>query len=154
MDKDSEKELFEQFRAAITANGGKYYSSQVIDRLLNPRNVGKVADSSGVGRKIGICGDTMEVSLRIKEDKIIGAKFLTEGCGFTQVAGSMATELAIGKTVNESFMISPQTILEQLGGLPEDHEHCAQLASDTLREALQDYLPRKREPWKRNYRKD
>jgi nitrogen fixation protein NifU and related proteins len=154
VDKDSEKELFEQFQAAITANGEKHYSPQVIDRLLNPRNVGTVADPQGVGKKLGVCGDTMELSLRVQEDKVIDAKFLTEGCGFTQVAGSMATELAIGKTVNECFMISPQTIIEQLGGLPEDHEHCALLASDTLREALQDYLARKREPWKHNYRRD
>ena len=154
MDQDSERELIEQFRAAITDDGEMQFSTQVIARLLNPRNVGTVADPQGVGKKLGVCEDTMEVSLRVQEDKVIDAKFLTEGCGFTQVAGSLATELAIGKTVNECFMISPQTILEQLGGLPEDHEHCAQLASDTLGEALQDYLARKREPWKRNYRKD
>ncbi|MFH0811647.1 MAG: iron-sulfur cluster assembly scaffold protein [Pseudomonadota bacterium] len=152
-DSDGEKELFEQLQAEILEDARKYYPEKVIERWLNPRNVGKVENPQGIGRQTGICGDVMEISLRILNDRIIEAKFLTEGCGPTLAAGSMATELAIRKTVQEAFQINQQVILNNLGGFPEESEHCALLASDTLKEALRDYVANKREPWKLSYKK-
>jgi len=95
----------------------------------------------------------MQISLRIVKDRIIEAKFLTEGCGPTLAAGSMATELAMGKSAQEAFRVNQEAILNNLDGLPEESEHCALLAADTLKEALKDYLVQKREPWKKGYKK-
>jgi nitrogen fixation NifU-like protein len=152
MGSDTEKELWEQMQEEILEDARKHYSEKAIDRWLNPRNVGKVEDPQGFRRKTGICGDTMEISLRIINDKIIEARFLTDGCGPTLAAGSMATELAAGKSVQEALEIRQQVILNNLGGLPEESEHCALLASDTLKEALKDYFAYKKEPWKRAYK--
>jgi nitrogen fixation NifU-like protein len=148
-----DKESLERLQAEIIEHARKVYSEDVIDRWLNPRNAGKIEAPQGYGRLTGICGDTMEISLRIVKDRVIDSKFLTEGCGPTLAAGSMATELAMGKTVRESFRINQEAILHKLGGLPEESEHCALLAADTLKEALRDYLAHKKEPWKKGYKK-
>jgi nitrogen fixation NifU-like protein len=148
-----DKEFLEKLQAEIIEQARKVYSEDVIDRWLNPRNAGKIESPQGYGRLTGICGDIMEISLRIVKDRILDAKFSTEGCGPTLAAGSMATELAMGKSVQEAFRINQEGILHNLGGLPEESEHCALLAADTLREALKDYLAHKKEPWKRSYKK-
>jgi len=148
-----DKEFLERLQAEIIEQAKKVYSESVIDRWLNPRNAGKIEIPQGYGRLTGICGDIMEISLRIVKDRIIDAKFLTEGCGPTLAAGSMATELAMGKSVQEALRINQETILDNLGGLPGESEHCALLASETLKEAIKDYLAQKREPWKKAYKK-
>ena len=148
-----EKDFFEQLQAEIIEDARKVYSEKVIERWLNPKNLGKIEDPDGFGRVTGLCGDVMEISLRVNNDRIIEAKFLTQGCGPTLAAGSMATELVVGKTVQEAFKITHEIILNNLGGLPEESEHCALLASDTLKEALKDYFASKREPWKKAYKK-
>jgi len=148
-----EKDFLEQLQAEIIEDARKVYSEKVIERWLNPKNFGEIEDPDGFGRVTGLCGDVMEISLRVNNDRIVEAKFLTQGCGPTLAAGSMATELAVGKTVQEAFKITHEIILNNLGGLPEESEHCALLASDTLKEALKDSFASKREPWKRAYKK-
>ncbi len=128
------------------------YTEKVIDHAQHPRNLGSLNNPDGFGRVTGSCGDTMELYLRIRDDRILSASFMTDGCGTTIAAGSMVTELAKGKGVLEAFKITRDDILNALGGLPEENQHCAQLAADTLRAALRDYLASKNEPWKRAYR--
>jgi len=147
-----DKELLEKLQAEIIEDARKHYSEKVIDRWLNPRNFGIIENSQGYAKVGANCGDTIEMFLRIKDDKILEARFLTEGCGPTLAAGSMATELASGKSILEAFRINQKMILDHLEGMPKESEHCAQLAADTLKAALRDYLIHKREPWKRNYR--
>lgn len=129
------------------------YSNTAIDHMRNPRNAGLISNPDGQARITGPCGDTMEIWLRVTECIIEQATFWTDGCGTTIAAGSMATELAKGKRVAEAFRISQQDVLEALGGLPDDSVHCALLASNTLREAMKDYLAYRNEPWKRAYKK-
>jgi len=148
-----DKEFLEKLQAEIIEQARKVYSETVVDRWLNPRNAGKIEAPQGYGRLTGICGDVMEISLRIVKDRLLDAKFLAEGCGPTLAAGSMATELAQGKSVPEALRINQQAILANLGGLPEESEHCALLAADTLKEALRDYCAHKREPWKKSYKR-
>jgi nitrogen fixation NifU-like protein len=129
------------------------YTEAVIDHAQNPRNVGSIPNADGVGMVTGPCGDTMEVWVEVKEEVIKEATFWTDGCGTTIAAGSMVTELAKGKTIAEALKISQTDVLDALGGLPEESQHCALLASDTLKEAVKDYLIYKNEPWKRAYQK-
>jgi nitrogen fixation NifU-like protein len=129
------------------------YSPAVIDHAQNPRNVGSILNADGFASVTGPCGDTMEIWLKVRDGAIKEATFWTDGCGTTIAAGSMVTEMAKGKGLSLAQKINEQDILEALGGLPEESQHCALLAANTLREAIKDYLVTKKEPWKRAYRK-
>ena len=130
------------------------YSETVINHIMNPRNLGHLEDADGFASVISSCGDTMEIWLKIKNDTIIGATFMTDGCGTTIASGSMVTEISKGKSIIEVLKISQQDVLDALGGLPEGNQHCALLAANTLKAAIRDYLALKNEPWKRAYRRD
>ena len=129
----------------------KVYSETTIDHAMNPRNIGDMDDADGFARLTGPCGDTMEIQIRVNNDIITDVAFLTDGCGTSIAAGSMVTEMARGKSVSEARKISQQDVLSALGGLPEESQHCALLVTNTLKEAIRDYLAMKREPWKRAY---
>jgi nitrogen fixation NifU-like protein len=85
----------------------------------------------------------MSIWLNINSGTIINAGFVTDGCGTTLASGSMVTEMAKGKFLTEAQNISQQDILDALGGLPEESEHCALLAANTLKAAIRDYLTQK-----------
>ena len=151
MSDDFDKAI-EEIQASIIEDARKVYSEKVIERWLNPKFMGEMESPQGYGKVTGPCGDTMKIFLRIENNRITDARFITDGCATTIAAGCMACELAIGTTFKEAFKISKEVILEELGGLPQESIHCALLASNTLREALTDYLASKNEPWKRLYR--
>jgi nitrogen fixation NifU-like protein len=144
---------WEQFQDLIKAQMRKIYSETVIDHAMNPRNLGDMEDADGFARVTGPCGDTMEIWLRAKNGSLTDATFLTDGCGTSIASGSMVTEMAKGKNITEAQKISQQDVLSALGGLPEESQHCALLAADTLKEAIRNYLAMKKEPWKKAYRK-
>lgn len=130
------------------------YSPAVVERWQNPRNMGRIDDPDGHGKVTGSCGDTIEIFLKVKDDIITACTFITDGCGATLACASMATEIAAGQSFTYALArVSTDEILKQLGGLPEGNVHCAQLASESLRRALADYLHHKKSPWKKQYRK-
>ena len=128
------------------------YSEATIEHVLHPRNLGAMSKADGYGKITGPCGDTMEVWLRVANGVVTEATFLTDGCAATIASGNMVTELAKGKSIPQAVKVSQQDVLDGLGGLPADNQHCALLAANTLKEALKDYFVFKREPWKRAYR--
>lgn len=144
---------WEQFQELIKAQMRKIYSETVIDHAMNPRNLGDMEDADGFARVTGPCGDTMEMWLRAKNGNLTDVTFLTDGCGTSIASGSMVTEMARGGEITESQKISQQDVLNALGGLPEESQHCALLAADTLKEAIRNYLTMKKETWKKAYRK-
>jgi nitrogen fixation NifU-like protein len=144
---------FEDIEQQVMAEMRRVYSEKVIDHAMNPRNVGSMPDAEGFAAVTGPCGDTMEIWLEVKNDRISNATFWTDGCGTTIAAGSMVTEMARGQSIAEAQGISQKDILDALGGLPDESLHCALLASNTLREAIRDYLILRREPWKKAYRR-
>jgi len=143
----------EELQRLVMADMRKVYSETAIDYATNPRNFGDMAGANGFGRVTGPCGDTMEIWLKVKDGIVAEATFSTDGCGTSIASGSMATELAEGRTISEVLKISQQDILKALDGLPEESAHCALLAANTLKEAIQDYIALKNEPWKKVYRK-
>jgi len=149
----SEFDPFAELKKLVMEDMRKTYSEKVIDHFLNPRNLGELEDADGFGKVTGPRGDTMQICLRVKDDKITDATFMTDGCGTTIACGSMTTELAKGKTIAEALKITQEDILKSLDGLPEDDIHSSLLAADTLKEALRDYLSLQKEPWKRGYRR-
>ena len=124
----------------IIQDARKLYSEKVIERWLCPTCMGELENPQGYGEVRGPCGDTIKIFLKISDEKITDARFATGGCATTIAAGCMACELAKGKSIKEAFAINKDMILENLGGLPEGSIHCALLASNTLKEALNNYL--------------
>ena len=116
------------------------YSEQVMDHFRNPRNVGAIEDADGVG-KVGnpVCGDIMELTIKVKDNVIEDAKFRTFGCGAAIATSSMVTELVKGKTIEEALEVSNKAVAEALGGLPPVKMHCSVLAEQALRSAIEDY---------------
>ncbi len=136
----------------VMADARKIYSETVIDHAMNPRNLGTMTDADGFARVTGPCGDTMEVWLKVNDGTITDINFMTDGCGTSIASGSMVTELAKGKNIIEAKKISQKDILNALGGLPEESQHCALLAVNTIKTAISDCLALQKEPWKKAYR--
>lgn len=124
-----------------------------IDHARNPRNVGSIPNSDGFGSVASDCGDTMGIWLKVDDGVIKSITFWTDGCFSTIAAGSMVTELAKQKSGIEALGIRRQTVIDALGGMPEDNAHCALLAAKTLHAAVRNYFALQNEPWKRAYRK-
>jgi nitrogen fixation NifU-like protein len=142
---------FKELEQSIMEEMKKVYSEKTIDHFRNPRNLAEIPAPDGFGRVTGSCGDTMEICLKVRDGRVTNASFWTDGCGTSIASGSMVTELAKGKSILEARKITQQDVLAALGGLPEESEHCALLAADTLKEAIKDYLAFKNEPWKKAY---
>ena len=116
------------------------YSEKVIDHFTNPRNVGEIENASGVGTVGNAkCGDIMRIYLDIRDGVIKDAKFKTFGCGAAVATSSMATELIIGKTVEEALKVTNEAVMEALNGLPPVKVHCSVLAEEAIHAALKDY---------------
>ncbi len=111
--------------------------------LMYPDNMGSLKDADGSARIKGLCGDTMEMYLIIKDDKITKAVFNTDGCNASRACGSAAADLARGKTLIEVLRLSPGHILDRWADIPQGNVHCAILAINTLHKALADYLLRR-----------
>ena len=144
---------WEQFEELIREEMRKVYSETAIDHAMDPRNVGDMVDADGFARVTGPCGDTMKIWLKVSNNNIVAATFMTDGCGTSIASGSMVTEMAKGKNIIEVRKISQEDVLGALAGLPEESQHCALLAANTLKAAIRDYLAMKKEPWKKAYRK-
>jgi nitrogen fixation NifU-like protein len=121
------------------------YSEKVMDHFRNPRNVGEIENPDGVGR-VGnpICGDVMEMYIKVNGDIITDAKFKTFGCGAAIATSSMATELVIGKTIEDAQKITNKVVAEALDGLPAIKMHCSNLAEEALEAAINDYKSKKK----------
>ncbi len=120
------------------------YSEKVMEHFRNPRNVGEMKNPDGIGH-VGnpVCGDIMELYIKVKDNIIVDAKFKTFGCGAAIATSSMVTELVKGKTVDEALEISNRAVAEALGGLPPIKMHCSILAENALKSAIEDYLKKR-----------
>lgn len=121
------------------------YSKKVMDHFTNPRNVGVIENHDGFG-KVGnpVCGDLMEMYIKVENDIITDIKFKTFGCGSAIATSSMVTELAIGKTIDEALEITRNDVADELDGLPPQKMHCSNLAADALHAAIEDYKKKKK----------
>jgi nitrogen fixation NifU-like protein len=134
---DLQNRVFEDTRESM--------GEAVYKRWRDPVHLAKMDNPSSWAALTGSCGDTITIYLRIENDVVTRARFETTGCGSSQVSGEVACEYAEGKTVEQAGMLDGKDVLETLGGLPEENEHCAYLAAETLREAVRNYLEKKEE---------
>lgn len=121
------------------------YNDKVMNEFKEPQNVGTMENPSGVGT-IGnaSCGDILKIFLKIDENDIItDAKFQTFGCAAAIATSSVATNMVIGKSIEEAQQITNKSVVDALGGLPSQKIHCSVLAEEAIQEAINDYLSKK-----------
>ncbi|HID17514.1 TPA: iron-sulfur cluster assembly scaffold protein [Candidatus Bathyarchaeota archaeon] len=122
------------------------YSEKLIELFKNPKNVGEMEDATITATEGSpVCGDVMQLSLKIEEGKIVDAKFLSFGCAANIATGSVLTEMVKGIKVDEAEKITMETVAKEVGGLPPVKMHCAVLAAKALKKAIKEY---KRRPLK------
>lgn len=117
-------------------------SREFLEHMRHPHNQGVLANPSGTAMMIGQCGDSIAIGIHVDDDVIRGIRVLPRGCAFTVVCSSAMSLLAEGKTLDEALRLEPRDIVREIGGLAEDHQHCARLALNVLGEAITDYLER------------
>ena len=129
------------------------YSEKVMDHFSNPRNVGEIENADGVG-EVGNakCGDIMKIFLKIDDGIITDVKFNTFGCGAAIATSSMATEMIMGKSIDEALKLTNKAVAEALDGLPPVKMHCSVLAEEGVRMALLDYYTKRGEVMPEEYR--
>ena len=140
---DNLDDFLKELQDKIFEDTIKDYGQKAFDRWRNPLHMRPMENPDGYGRITGPCGDTMEIFLRFEKGKVSEASFQTDGCGPSIVCGSLAAELALEKKPDEVRKITNEKILETIGGLPEESQHCALLAANTLREAVDNYTKQK-----------
>lgn len=116
------------------------YNDMVIEHFKHPRNIGRMNDADGIGifSDPG-CGDSLTMYIKVVDGFIDNISFLIHGCAAAIATGSMTTELAKGKTIDEAIKITKNDILESLGGLPENKKHYSNFGLNALRSAIEDY---------------
>jgi len=116
------------------------YTEKVMEHFTNPRNVGEIENADGVGEVGNVkCGDIMKIFLKIENDVIVDVKFKTFGCGSAIASSSVATEMVMGKAVEEALKYTNKDFISELGGLPPVKVHCSVLAEEALKMAIYDY---------------
>ena len=119
------------------------YSDAVHEHFDNPRNVGAVDRPDGAAEVSNpACGDVMQLTLRVVDDRIVEARFKTMGCPAAIAAGSVTTELLIGRCADDPAPLTRAEVSEALGGLSPQKVHTSVLAEDAVKAALKDYRRR------------
>jgi NifU-like protein involved in Fe-S cluster formation len=132
--------IIEAMQNTINEDTRAAWGEEAYQRWVNPPNMGAMPDADGTAELRGSCGDSMAISLKFDGGRVCAASFETDGCGPSVVCGSLAAEMAVGKTAEELFDITDAMVLARAGQIPEDHHHCAFLAVSTLHEALGKYM--------------
>jgi nitrogen fixation protein NifU and related proteins len=137
---DQEEKIKEQMMQMLQEKMRQVFTERVIDYGMNPKNCSVMDRPDGYAKFTGPCGDTVEIFLRVNNGKIQDISYTTDGCMTSHAAVSAATVMARGRLLKECLAINQDSILEHLGGLPEDSRHCALLAAKTFHKALRHYL--------------
>ncbi len=125
------------------------YTDKVMDHFMNPRNVGEIENADGVGEVGNVkCGDIMKMYIKVEDDVLVDIKFKTFGCGSAVASSSIATELIMGKTIDEALEITNKDVVDALGGLPSVKVHCSVLAEQALKMAIYDYAQKNEKTYK------
>lgn len=141
MSEENFDEFVKKLQQEIIDQELKYYNEYVVNLFHNPKNWGKPPEEEITVWHAyeGPCGDTMQFFLKIKDNIIEKANFITDGCGATVAAGSQTTQMIEGKTLDFAESLVPEDIDKALKGLPEDHKHCAELSVRTLHRSIEKY---------------
>lgn len=119
------------------------YNEKVMEAFQNPKNVGEIENYDGIGT-VGnaVCGDIMQITIKVEDGKIADAKFKTFGCAAAVATSSTATQMIIGMTLDEALQVTNAKVVEVLEGLPPQKIHCSVLAEEAIKKAIEDYRSR------------
>lgn len=140
MNDDEFEALVRKIQDEAMAEARNALGEKGFERWRNPQFCGELTDADCRGKVKGVCGDTMEMFVKLDGSKLTEVHYRTDGCGSSGVAGSFAAELAHGKTVEEIFDMTGDDVLDAIGGFPDAERHCAFLAVSTLQDAVNNYL--------------
>lgn len=116
------------------------YNDKVMDHFMNPKNVGEMENPDAVGQYGSpVCGDMMEIYLKIEDNVIKDAMFRTFGCGSAIASSSVATEMIKGKTIEEALALTNKNFVDELGGLPGPKIHCSVMSEQAVKLAIYNY---------------
>ena len=119
------------------------YNEKVMEAFQHPKNVGEIENYDGIGT-VGnaVCGDIMQITIKVKDGRIADAKFKTFGCAAAVATSSTATQMIIGMTLDEALKVTNAKVIEVLGELPPQKIHCSVLAEEAIKKAIEDYRSR------------
>ena len=137
---DDFDELTNNLQDEIYTELRKTYSSEALERWINPDNIGPIENPDAYGRLTGRCGDTMEIFLDFQEDRVKNATYMTDGCASSNMCGSFTAAMTMGKNPDELAEITGEDVLNKIGKIPEEDRHCAFLAAETLHKALDAFM--------------
>lgn len=116
------------------------YSPIILEHLKNPRNVGELPDANARATvRSAADGDMLQLHLRIENNRVVDARFKVFGCAAAIASGSILTQIAIGKSVEDLRKITNEDLSAMMGGLPPEKIHCSVLAEQAVRDALADW---------------
>lgn len=110
-----------------------------------PQHTQALASIDGEAVAVGSCGDAIRIRLAIENDRIVGIQQIPDGCVYTVACASAVTTLVQGMSLEDAQDVQPEQVSNELGGLPEDHLHCARLAVNTVGEAIADHYGRRQQ---------
>lgn len=137
---DGFDEFVNSLQEKIFEDAKQAYGEKGFQRWRDPLFSGRMEDCDAHACIRGKCGDTMEIYLKFENNRVKQASHFTDGCASSGLAGSFAAELAIGKNPDELIEITGDIVLKAIGRLPDEDRHCADLAAETLQEALANYM--------------
>jgi nitrogen fixation protein NifU and related proteins len=124
------------------------YNEKTTEYFSNPKNQGELEKPDGIAEvQNPTCGDSMRVSIKVEDGEIKDAKFMANGCNAAVATNSMATEMIVGKTLEEAYNINHQSVTDALNGLPDEKVHCSSLAERAVRAAIEDYYVKNNIPF-------
>jgi nitrogen fixation NifU-like protein len=127
------------------------HSQRFIEMASRTDRFGILENPDGRGKRVGDCGDTIELYLSVRAGQVRMVTFQIQGCLNTCACANTLVWLAEGRSVADCWQISPENLIDYLQTLPPDHHHCAELVIGALYHALNDYNARSRESWKKAY---
>lgn len=129
------------------------HSQHFIDMASRTNRLGILERPDGFGKRVGDCGDTIELYLSVRGDRIQMVTFQIQGCLNTNACANTLAYLVEGRSVADSWQVCPENLIHYLETLPPDHVHCAELVVGAFYHALNDYNTTKHESWKKAYSK-
>jgi nitrogen fixation NifU-like protein len=134
-----------------THNSFQDHSKNFQEMVSRVERYGELEKPDGYGKRIGDCGDTIEIFLSIQAGQIRMITFRVEGCANTVACGNTVSYLMEGRPLTDGWQLTPENVSDFLETLSADHFHCAELAVGAFYKALTDYNRRQKELWKKDY---
>ena len=130
------------------------HSRTYLEMALRTDKQEVMEDPDGYGKRTGICGDTVEMFLKVNQGRVQKVSYHVEGCINTNACCNVVSRMVEGERVNAAWGVTPEKVIDYLETLPPSHEHCAELAVGALYLALAKYQELDRNPWKKGYRRN